>query len=288
MKTSGLGRGLASLIPKKDEQIISMPSGASNPSGAVLEVPIARVRPNPRQPREHFSASELEDLVASIEKHGIIQPLVVSTTSGGEYELIAGERRLRAAKSLGLKRVPVVIRSAGEQEKLELALIENIQRQDLNALEEARAYISLSESFNLTQEEIASRVGKSRSFVANTIRLLELPERMKRALVEGRISRSHARTLLAEEDEYKRGALFEAMLGGAGITVREAEARAGIGRGSKSRRGAKDPNLAAHEVKLRELYGTKVSILGTQKKGKIILEYYSREELLSLLDHLTD
>lgn len=274
-----LGRGLGSLIPQKQtltEQVIP------EAHRSVLEIATEQIRENPRQPRQHFSPSDLEDLIGSIKEHGILQPIIVTSTKGG-YELIAGERRLRAARALGLKAVPAIVREASEQQKLELALIENIQRQDLNAVEEAVAYKALVEEFNLTQEDVARRVGKSRSAVANILRLLDLPEEILIALKEAKISKSHARTLLAEPDEQKRLSLFRAMLAG-GVTVREAEARV-PGKHRKAVNG-RDPNMEAHEKRLREILGTKVYIKEKFGRGKITIEFYSKEELLNLLDHL--
>lgn len=284
-KNTGLGRGLSSLIPKKDEEIISEPERSDSPSGAVLEVPIGRVHRNPHQPRLNFRSEDLADLTSSIKQHGILQPLVVTIREDGEYELIAGERRLRASKEVGLKRVPIVIRTATDQEKLELALIENIQRQDLDPIEEARAYQVLTEDFGLTQEQVSAQVGKSRSAVANTIRLLDLPDEIKTALQEGQISRSHARTLLSEPDQAKRQALFKSILGG-GVTVREVEAKADAKRRGKD--PGQDPNIADHEKKLQEQLGTKVAIVENNGRGKIIIEFYSRTDLKKLLDKLSD
>ncbi len=280
---SGLGRGLSSLIPKKDEETDSQfpQGGGVKEQGTIFEVPIALVHQNPRQPRKNFAENDLADLVSSVKKHGILQPLVVSVRENdGEYELIAGERRLRAAKEVGLEQVPIVVRTVNEQEKLELALIENIQRQDLNAVEEALAYKALIDEFNLTQEEVAREVGKSRSAVANTIRLLDLPNEIRKALQDSKISRSHARTLLAEPDSQKQKHLFEAILAG-GVTVREVEARAG---GKKRSNQAKDPNIVDHENRLQEKLGTRVEIQERDGRGKIIIEFYSREELGKLLD----
>jgi len=283
MTSKGLGRGLSSLIPQKStDEVISPPvSGNVKESGAVLEVEIHKVHHNPRQPRKNFRAEELQELMASIKKHGILQPLVVSIREDGEYELIAGERRLRSATELGFQRVPVVTRSVNDQEKLELALIENIQREDLNALEEALAYRALIDEFNLTQEEVSKQVGKSRPTVANTIRLLDLPEAIQTALHEGKISRSHARTLLAEKDPDKQMKLFESILQG-GVTVREVEAKAG----SKKRQADKDPNVADLENQLQESLGTKVTIQMKDGRGKVAIEFYSKEELRKLLDRL--
>ncbi|MBU1907364.1 MAG: ParB/RepB/Spo0J family partition protein [Candidatus Uhrbacteria bacterium] len=280
---SGLGRGLSSLIPQKstDEVIAPPASGNVGDSRTALEVAIHKVHHNPRQPRKNFRPEELQELMASIKKHGILQPLVVSIRDDGEYELIAGERRLRSAKELGMQRVPVITRTVNDQEKLELALIENIQREDLDALEEALAYKALIEEFNLTQDEVAKQVGKSRPTVANTIRLLDLPEVIQTALHDGKIGRSHARTLLAEKDPAKQIKLFEAILQG-GVTVREVEAKAG----TKKRSADKDPNVADLENQLQQSLGTKVTIQMKDGRGKVAIEFYSKEELRKLIDRL--
>lgn len=278
-----LGRGLGSLIPHKQSFTVEVLPAARQ---EVLDVETEDIQPNPRQPRTHFSASELEDLINSIKEHGILMPLVLTRRPGG-YELIAGERRLRAAKMLGLKTVPAIVRSATEQEKLELALIENIQRQDLNALEEAFAYRALIDEFNLTQEDVAKRTGKSRSAVANTTRLLELPESMQAALREGKITKSHARTLLAESDPKRQQTLFEAMLRGQ-VTVRAAEFA--VAAHKRVAPGARrvDPNIAAHEKQLQEILGTKVEIRQRDGKGTITLHFYSKDDLVDLLHRLTE
>jgi len=280
---TGLGRGLSSLIPQKpeDETLAPPASGKVTDSGSTLEVEIHKVHHNPRQQRKNFRIEELEELMASIKKHGILQPLVVSVRKDGEYELIAGERRLRSAKELAMQRVPIVTRAVNDQEKLELALIENIQREDLNAIEEALAYKSLIEEFDLTQEEVSKQVGKSRPTVANTIRLLDLPDVIQTALHDGKISRSHARTLLAEKDPTKQMKLFEAILKG-GVTVREVEAKAG----AKKRSADKDPNVADLENQLQESLGTKVTIHLKDGRGKVAIDFYSKEELRKLIDRL--
>ncbi len=280
MMKPALGRGLGSLIPHKQtltEQVI--PESHLE----VREISVAEMQVNPRQPRSSFSPSDLEDLINSIQAHGILQPLI-ATHVGGVYELIAGERRLRAARTLGLKTVPVIVREANDQQKLELALIENIQRQDLNAFEEAVAYRALVDEFNLTQDQVSKRVGKSRSNVANILRLLDLPEEILQALKEEKITKSHARTLLAETDPKKQHVLFEQMLKG-DVSVRQAESRVST-KSSARPTTHKDPNIAAHEKKLREVLGTKVDILESRGKGKISIAFYSREELRDLLDRL--
>lgn len=294
----GLGRGLGALIGpaaghsavlRAAPQVVTEPEPVIRPSvfteppqevvvESVHELDPQKIRVNAEQPRTVFADDALDELAESIREHGILQPLVVTETAPGEYELIAGERRLRAAKRLGLTKVPVTVRSfAALKDKLVLALIENIQRQDLNAVEEGRAYRRLSEEYNLSHEDISHRVGKSRSAVTNAMRLLDLEPDMLLALEEGRITKSHARTLLAEPVPTLRKALFTKMLGG-GVTVREAEARAG----TKSRavsRGVKDANVVALEGALREKLGTKVALEHRGGPGKITISYYSKEDL---------
>lgn len=278
-KLTGLGRGLGSLIPMAESTV-------RIPQGSVRTVPTAAIAVNSRQPRRHFSSAELEDLIASIKEHGILQPLLVQEVTRGKYELIAGERRLRASKMLGLPEVPVVVRSANEQEKLELALIENIQRQDLNAIEEAIAFRALIDEFGLTHDEVARRVGKSRPVISNTMRLLELSDEIQQALMEGKLSKTHARTLLAEENIAKREHLFHQILAG-GVTVRQVEVRT-ASPSARAFMNAKNADLLAHEARLREVLGTKVQILERNGRGKIVISYFSKEELRELLARLSD
>lgn len=279
----GLGRGLGALIgpaagtPMTFRAPLEEPSSPS--SGVVQTLDPQSIRVNAEQPRTVFADDALDELAESIREHGILQPLVVSETAPGEYELIAGERRLRAANRLGLTQVPVVVRPhAALKDKLVLALIENIQRQDLNAVEESRAYQRLSEEYGLSHEEIAQRMGKSRSAVTNAMRLLDLEGDMLAALEEGRITKSHARTLLAEPVPSLRRTLFSQMLGG-GVTVREAEARAGMRARRGSVKGMKDANVVALEGVLREKLGTKVTLEHRGGPGKIVIAYYSKEDL---------
>ena len=282
----GLGRGLGSLLPQK---IVPEPGTEAAKAASIVAVEISpsAIVENPHQPRKHFAKTDLEDLLSSIEEHGILQPLVVTDQGGGKYELIAGERRLRASRMLGLEKVPVVIRTATEQQKLELALIENIQRSQLNAVEEALAYEALADHFSLTQDDIAGRVGKSRPHVANTMRLLDLSEDMQQALVDSKISKSHARTLLAEPDKAKRKTLFTQMLKGE-MTVREAEARAGASSKKTPGNAAVDPNILALEAELREALGTKVDIQMKNGKGKLQIHFYAKEDLKALIRRLTE
>lgn len=277
-----LGRGLGALIPQKQtltEQVI--PEAKQE----ILNVAINQIKTNPRQPRKHFSSSDLEDLINSIQEYGVLQPLIVTKTKDG-YELIAGERRLRASTTLGLKTVPVIVRNATDQEKLELALIENIQRADLNVIEEAIAYKALIDEFNLSQNDVAKRVGKSRPVVTNAIRLLDLPQNILDALMDGRIYKSHARALLAETDPTKQEQMFQKILKGE-MTAVEAESKA-TGLMPKRQKKGKDPNIIAHEKRLREILGTKVVINESAGKGSVTLYFYSREELMDLLDTITE
>ena len=277
----GLGRGLGSLIPQAPTQPVAQTldnrlqtSEIAEASLRVVDIAPSKIVANPYQPRRTFVQEDLDDLMASIKEHGILQPLVVTEIGDGTYELIAGERRLRASKAIGLATVPVIVREADSKKKLEWALIENIQRQDLNAVEEAIAYKQLMADFGLTQEAVAERVGKSRSQVANTVRLLDLPADIRKALEEGKITRSHARTLLAEENPSRQQELFERMLTGA-VTVRTAEAM--VQRHTRRAQQAKDPNILEIEKTLREKMGTKVEIkMTTPASGTVVVHFYSK------------
>ena len=207
----GLGRGLNSLIPSR-KIVQAFSKDGLQKGDRLLDIPIKNIRPNPKQPREDFGYEELEELIQSIKEHGILVPLVVSKIDDENYELIAGERRFRSAKILNLKTVPAIVRTVKEQEKLELALIENIQRKNLNSIEEARAFRQLMDEFNLTQEDVAKRVGKSRPAVANTVRLLNLPEEIQQAVRSGKIKESHARTLLSFENQADQLKYFRQIL----------------------------------------------------------------------------
>lgn len=282
-RQSGLGRGLGALIPQKQTAAPSAVPVAStyaepethSPASIVQLISVDRIDPNPHQPRTHFDHNDLEDLVSSIKEHGIIQPLVVTQSPTGRYELIAGERRLRASKIAGLAEVPAVIRTASEQEKMELAIIENVQRADLNPIEEAYAYLRLQNEFGFTQDQVGERVGKSRPQVANIIRLLQLPDIIQRALSEKRISMSNARTLLSLPTDTERLQLFEQMLAG-NFTVRQTEARVAHPR----RTSTIDPNLAALEDDLRRSLGTKVTIKRDPRgEGEVRIRFLNEEDL---------
>lgn len=281
-----LGKGLGSLIPQqKSHKLIGKnKSKATVNDSQIWHIPISEVVPNSEQPRKNFSHQELEDLIASIKKHGIIQPITVTESGDGGYELIAGERRLRASQMAGLATVPALVRSANQQEKLELALIENIQRQNLNPIEEAFAYNRLMEEFGLKQQEVAEQVGKSRSAVANMVRLLDLPESIQKVLVDGKISTGKARALLSLKDEKEQMKVFSGMIGEQ-VTVRDVERTVAQ---SRSRKGSirRDPNVIAQEQLLEERFGTKVRINQKGDKGSIMFEFYSKEELKRLLGEL--
>lgn len=269
--TKGLGRGLDALIP----------GGDAEEAQGVNEVSITLIDINPHQPRTVFKEDELKELSDSIKKHGVLQPLVV-TPMGDHYELIAGERRLRASKLAGLTKVPVIVRNCEEHEKLELAIIENIHRSDLNPIDEALSYRHLIEQFNYTQEQAADAVGKPRATVANKLRILTLPAEIKRALKEGKISEGHAKALLAIEDPKKQQIVFEKILS-QGLNVRDVEREA-----KSASVTVKEHTRVQHEVDLATkqladdlstFFGSRVAIKKSGNGGKIEIDYFSTEEL---------
>jgi ParB family chromosome partitioning protein len=270
VKKHGLGRGLDALLP------------AETSSSDAMLVAVENIRRNPRQPRATIEPGELEELAASIREHGVIQPLIVSRGPGSEeYTLIAGERRLEASKLAGLERVPVLIRDASDQQRLELALIENLQREDLSPLETAEAYRHLHEEFGLSHEEVAKRVGKSRVAVSNTLRLLKLPERVRHALESGQISEGHARAILALPTVQAQLAAADTIIK-RDLSVRQTEelARRMTGRrASKPSPPRLPPDLRALEKKFEEALGTRVTIKRSKRGGQVMLYYYSDEEL---------
>lgn len=284
-----LGKGLNSLIPQnKMRKSIRKETGGANESSRIWHIPISEITPNERQPRKVFSHQELEDLVASIKKHGVLQPITVTEKADGGYELIAGERRLRSSQIAGLATIPAIVRAATAQEKLELALIENIQRQDLNPIEEAFAYKRLMEEFNLTQQEVSEQVGKSRPAVANAVRLLELPEVIQKSLSDGKLSASKARVLLSLADEEEQMKVFKSLIGEEASTVKDFE-KAVAKKGDASRKGSprRDPNLLAQEELIEDRLGSKVHITQKGEKGVITIYYSSKEELKRLLQELS-
>ena len=282
-KRSGLGKGLDALIP----------TGQAKPSGdgsGITQVAVDLIQRNPRQPREKFDIEELENLAASIREHGVIQPLIVSPGKNGIYILIAGERRLQAARKAGLKTVPVVIRHATDQQLLELALIENVQRADLNAIEEAEAYQHLAKEFKMSHDAIAARVGKSRVAVTNTIRLLDASAAVKQALVDGQISEGHARAMLRLPSASQQEELLKKVITHE-LSVRRTEALAGKYSGQKpasKKKASKSADVIDVERRLRSSLGTQVSLKHKKSGGgTVTIYYYSDEDLDSLLERLT-
>ncbi|MFH1534680.1 MAG: ParB/RepB/Spo0J family partition protein [Patescibacteria group bacterium] len=278
-----LGRGLASLIPMKQVAGVTTAQLAREKEEAIHELPIGDIQANPMQPRTHFDSNAGQELVDSIKEHGIIQPLVVSK-NGDKYQLIAGERRLRAAKIVGLDTVPAVLRNVSQQQKLEVSLIENIQRQDLNPIEEALAYIRLIDEFGLTQEQMAKRVGKNRTTVANLLRILELPEEVQKALIDRRITVGHAKVILSLDSEKDQLNTFKKILRG-GLNVQETTRVVHTLKPPK-KNATIDFALQDKEEKLRTALSTKVKIEQRGTKGKIIIEYYSSDELDSLINKI--
>ncbi len=279
----GLGRGLDALIPSEPNQ--TPETGAGAPSGGLLEVPIDAIQPNPHQPRLSLDDEQLTELAASIREHGLIQPLIVTRLDALGFQLIAGERRWRASRLAGLEQIAVIVKEAAPQEMLELALVENVQRADLNPLEEALAYRQLVDEFGLTQEQVAERVGKSRVAVTNTLRLLRAPETVRKALLAGEIHQGHARALLAlETDEAQEAAL--AVVVRQGLNVRQTEALVRRLAGERPPRPAPppaSPQTQALETALREALGTRVSLQRDKKgAGRVVIHFYSDEEL----DHI--
>jgi ParB family chromosome partitioning protein len=303
-KQFGLGKGLGALIPEPEIAVAiaegapssqvegSASSGAGLPLAGLCTVPLTELKPNPEQPRRSFSQASLDELASSLKTHGLIQPIVVEKSPSGGYLIVAGERRYRAAALAGLTEVPVLVRSFTPQKRLEIALIENVQREDLNPVEEAEAYRSLMSLGGRSQEEVADVVGKSRSAVANSIRILKLPEPMLSALREGALTSGHAKALLSVTDPGRRDMLFARIIA-EGISVRETEASAAdinnprmpAARPEKVVK-AKEPEIREVENRLIEALGTKVDIKGDATKGTIAIEYYSLEDLERILDVL--
>ncbi len=295
-----VGNGLYSLIPPKGSKrktdltqktprkIIKEPKKESVDKNAVLEIEIGQIKKNPHQPRKQFDKEALSELANSIKRHGIVQPLIV-TKIGQGYQLIAGERRLEAAKLSGLKKVPVIVRDSTEQQKLEIALIENIQRDDLNPIEKAYAFKKLIKDFNLTQEEVAKKVGKNRTTIANTLRLLDLPAEIQRAIFDKRLTEGHGRAILTLSDKEKQLFLYKEILK-TKMTTREAERLAKrLQEGKKPLpRGRKRKNIYFKELEenLANKLGTKVKITGQKQKGKLVIDFYSKEELDALVKKL--
>ncbi|MDD5059727.1 MAG: ParB/RepB/Spo0J family partition protein [Candidatus Omnitrophica bacterium] len=280
MERKALGKGLSALIPEKTSD------SAVSHKEEILYVQSGQIKPNPFQPREEFDQQSIEELAQSIKEKGVIQPLLVRR-KGENYELIAGERRLRAATSLGLNEIPVIVREVSDQDSLELALIENIQREGLNPIEEAHAYQHLMDKFNITQEKISEAVGKARVTITNTLRLLKLPHEIQEEMKKGRISFAHGRALLELEDANQQRRLVQQVIS-KGLSVRELEnllkksrpklAKKSIGRGQR------EPMVAVFEEQLQHALATKVRISKRKKRGHIVIEFYSEEDLQRIVN----
>ncbi|HLI27544.1 MAG TPA: ParB/RepB/Spo0J family partition protein [Chloroflexota bacterium] len=270
----GLGRGLDALLP-------AAPTGAV--PGGVVELPVDLIVPNPEQPRQGIAEAELAELAASIRAHGVLQPVIVARAGAG-YVLVAGERRWRAAQQAGLTTIPALIKEVTPRQRLELALVENLQRQDLTPLEEAAAYQQLITEHGLTQEQVAERVGKSRAAVANTLRLLQLAPAVRTALLAGQITAGHARALLGCADPAQQETLLAQVLA-SDLSVRATEELVRRGGPRRTRLvPAPPPELVAVEQALRQALGTKVQLLRSRRGGRIVIHYYSDEELQALYE----
>lgn len=277
----GLGRGLSQLL------------GESAAEMAPSSLPLTVIHANSRQPRRSFDEEALRELSDSIRQYGVIQPLIVRPIADGEYELIAGERRLRASLMAGLTEVPVVIRSASAQASLEIAIIENVQREDITAMDCALAYRRLIDEFSLSQEEVAAKVGKSRAAIANTLRLLKLPEEIQEAIQDGELTEGHARAILMAEGQARQMQIFAKARGGS-ISVREAERLARLDSSPRLPAAAEtpaaaepgDPNWDALGPALAEFLGTTVRLRRAGKGGKLEIDFYSDEDLTRLLDSI--
>jgi ParB family chromosome partitioning protein len=264
----GLGRGLEALIPRAAEE------------GGILQLPVERVSRNPHQPRDRFDEERMAELAASVAEHGIIQPIVVRAVADGSYELIAGERRLRAARQAGLATIPAVVRESSSEQLLELALVENIQRADLNAIEEAQAYRELIDRFGLTHEEVARRIGRSRVAVSNALRLLDLAAETRSAIVEGAITEGHGRALASITIPELQRAVLKVVLDRQ-LSVRQTEelVRRKRAQAPARRREPLSADLQDLETQLRGILATKVGIVRSRRGGRVVIEFYSDEEL---------
>lgn len=282
-KKRGLGKGLSALIPDEVENTIESDK-------SIINIDISKIKPNKEQPRRDFDRDSLYELSNSIKKHGLIQPIIVKKAGNG-YEIIAGERRWRAAKDIKLKEIPCIIKEIDEIETSEIALIENIQREDLNPIEEGLAYKKLMDKYNLTQEKVSEAVGKSRSYIANITRLLKLDKRIIELISSSKISSGHGRTLLALEDKDMQYEVAKRIIENS-LNVRDTE-RLVKNMGSKKKKkkqkkdNTQDPVIRDLEESLRKVLGTKVQIVNGRKKGKIEIEYYSDDDLQRILDLLS-
>jgi len=298
-----LGKGLDALLKENTQEddfspnpissettksdVPTLKEGLRIEDDGTLTVELSRLVPNPQQPRIEFDSDALQELAESIREHGVIQPITIEDADNGNFYIIAGERRTRASRLAGLERIPVQLKKYSEERKLEIAHIENIQRENLNPIEEAIAYQKLMEIATLNQEELAQRVGKNRSTVANSLRLLKLPEDMQNALIAGTITAGHAKALLSVNDSTDQRILF-GRITGSNLSVRDAEQQASelnnggrtiLTKKQQKPEPQKDPDLAYLEQQLIDVFGTKVSLKGTLDKGSLIIEYFSKDDL---------
>jgi ParB family chromosome partitioning protein len=281
VKSKGLGRGLRALIPEEVE---------ASAEGEIVEIPVGRIEPAPFQARQEFNEEALAELAASIAEYGVMQPVIVRPLAGERYQLIIGERRWRASQQAGLEKIPALVRDVNDLTSSEMMLVENLQREDLNPLEEANAYKRLTVEFQLTQEEIASRVGKSRPFIANSLRLLQLPGEIQDLLRRGLLSAGHAKVLLGLDGGAKQSALAQQIVARK-LSVRDTEREAQRLQQARAPRTAavavgrgRDVELESVEGRLRQHLGTKVRIRSGRQGGRIEIEYYSNDELNRLLE----
>lgn len=273
----GLGKGLGALIPENEEKV----------QNAIVELKVTDVEPNDKQPRRVFDDQALTDLSESIKEHGVVQPIIVRQVENG-YQIIAGERRWRASRLAGKKTIPAIVKECSNLEVMELALIENLQREDLNSIEEAQAYKSLIEEYNMTQEEISKKIGKSRPAIANSLRLLQLPQKIKEMIAEGKITQGHARALLAIDGEKKQLEVAEKVISQQ-LNVRQIEKMAKDTKSKEKKETQPDGyqiEINHLEERLKAALGTKVSIQYKNNKGRIEIEYYSNEELDRIIELL--
>jgi ParB family chromosome partitioning protein len=277
MRKKVLGRGLEALIPREIKENVSA-------SEKVIDLKVDEIAPNPHQPRQVFGESELQELAESIKENGILQPIVVRRTGEG-YELVAGERRLRASRILGLQEIPALVRDIDDENTLKLALLENLQREDLNPLEKAAGFLALKEELGVSTAEIGKALGKGRSTIANSIRLLNLPEEVKELINRGRLTEGHARAILAIEGKAEQVRAAEAVVNKQ-LTVRDIEGRSQR-RTRKKKSGKKpDPEIRALEERLELHLGTRVRIAPGKKGGEIRIRYYSNEQFEGVLENM--
>ena len=284
MDKKKLGRGLDALIPKIITEKIS--GGIAR---GVTEIDISSIKPNPFQPRKDFNKEKLAELVQSIKERGVIEPIVLrrAPNETGYYEIIVGERRFRASKEAGLKKIPAVVKETNDIEMLEIALIENLQRENLNPLEEAEGYKMLLDKFSYTQEWLARRIGKDRATVANTLRLLNLPHEIKDYILRGTLTEGHGRAILSLDNEMQQIAVARKIVKN-GLSVRASEKLAGKlkTKGKTAAKKEKDINIMDLEEELMDILGTKVNIMHRGKKGKIEIQYHSEDDFQRILEKL--